>query len=342
MKRAGGLFERVVERENLRLAFYRARSGKAWRSDVLEFAADLDVNLRHMAEGLESGVFPVGEYCQFTIHDPKRRTITAPCFAERVLHHAIMNVCEPNFERFLIADTFACRAGKGRIAALHRAVRFSKLSPMVLKLDMRKYFDSISHKILMDRLSWRFKDKALLRLFNRIIASHGGATGKGLPIGSLTSQHFANFYLGWFDRFVKEALGVRGYVRYMDDCALWGSGKESLRTIETASRAFLKTELDLEPKSDSPIETARRGFDFLGCRVYPDHLKLNRRSRRRFRRKLIDLEEAFIEDRLSELELQRRAEALISFTQAGGTKSWRFRSEMLQSLRVSGQWARTG
>lgn len=342
MKRAGHLFAQILDRANLRYAFYRARKGKRNRPDVEAFAADLEANLRGMACDVEAGCFPLGRYQQFRIHDPKRRIITAPCFAERVLHHAIMNVCEPYFERFLIADTFACRCGKGRISALHRALQFSRRYTFAVKLDMRKYFQSISHDILLERLQRRFKDRCLLELFGRIIHSHGEIAGRGLPIGSLTSQHFANFYLGWFDRFVKEQLRLRGYVRYMDDCVLWSSDKNGLAEWVNECREFLCVHLNLESKTVSPITVVRHGLDFLGCRIFRDHLKLNRRSRRRFRRKLYDLDDDFNLGRVDELEYQRRITALLAFTRAGGVKSWKFRHNMLQRILVGGPWARTG
>ena len=342
MQRAGHLFERILERENLRTAFYLARKGKLGRPDVEEFATDLENNLHRMAGDLDTGCFPLGRYRQFTIHDPKRRIITAPCFEERVLHHVIMHVCEPYFERFLIADTFACRRGKGRIAALHRARHFSRNNQFAVKLDMRKYFRSISHVILSEKLQSRFKDHRLLDLFKRIIHSHEATSGCGLPIGSLTSQHFANFYLGWFDRFVKEQLRVRAYVRYMDDCVLWCNNKDRLIQWLDECCGFLRTQLALEPKAIDKVVTVRRGLDFLGCRVYPDHLKLNRRSRRRFHRKLGGLEDAFYNGDVHAAEYQQRVTSLLSFTQAGGVKSWQFRQNVIEKISVSGPWARTG
>jgi len=120
MKRMGNLFERIVERDNLRLAFSKALRGKRDRLDARAFASTLDENLRRAADDVASGTFPLGRCRQFVIHDPKERVITAPCFAERVLHHAIMNVCEPVFERWLIHDTYACRIGRGRVAAVVR------------------------------------------------------------------------------------------------------------------------------------------------------------------------------------------------------------------------------
>lgn len=193
MKRIRNLFERVVERENLRVAVGKAMRGKRDRPEVQDFLHDLDRRLEEMAEQLRAGTFPLGRYRQFIRFDPKERVITAPCFAERVLHHAVINVCEPAFERWLIADTFACRKGKGRLAALERARQFARRFPFFLKLYIRKYFDSVPHDRLLDLLARRFKHRPLLELFGRIVRAFRGGMGRGLPIGSLTSQHFANF-----------------------------------------------------------------------------------------------------------------------------------------------------
>jgi hypothetical protein len=295
-----------------------------------------------MAGQLRQGTFVLGRFRQFVIRDPKERIITAPCFAERVLHHAIVNVCEPVFERWLIPDTYACRTGRGRVAAVERAQDFAARHPFFLKMDVRKYFASISHKILLSGLERLFKDVRLLDLLGRIVFSFQGATGRGLPIGSLTSQHFANFYLGWLDRFVKEMLRVRGYVRYMDDMLLWGSSASQLSNTLNACRAFLSDHLDLVLKPDPYINRASHGVDFLGCRVLPDHVILNRRSRLRFRRELCRLEGDYLEGKIDERELQERATALVAFTQAAGAKSWHFRRTVLERCPVSGRRPRTG
>jgi hypothetical protein len=342
MRRANHLFERVVERDNLRLAVHKALRGKRSKGNAQAFVARLDQNLDEMRSALLGANFPLGVYHQFTIFDPKERLITAPCFRERVLHHAIMNVCEPVFERWLIADTFACRKGKGRIVALERARTFSRRFPFFLKIDIRKYFDSISQPILTARLRRIFKDGRLLVLLDRIVAAYETAPGRGLPIGSLTSQHFANFYLGWFDRFVKEDLSVRGYVRYMDDCALWGKSPAELRDRLAAVRAFLATSLDLELKANPYINRSAHGLDFLGCRMFPGRLELNRRSRVRFRRKLKRLEGAFLAGQINEPALQQRATALVAFTRTPGLSAWGFRQRVLNSLSVGGLKPRTG
>jgi retron-type reverse transcriptase len=336
MRRVGHLFERIVDRENLRLAVHKALRGKRSKQDARAFVARLDENLESMRVAIVSGDIALGEYHQFTIFDPKQRLITAPCFRERVLHHAIMNVCEPVFERWLIADTFACRRGKGRLAALHRARDFAGRSAFFLKLDIRKYFESISHEILAARLERLFKDRRLLLLLRRIIAGFESTPARGLPIGSLTSQHFANFYLGWLDRFVKQDLRVSGYVRYMDDCAVWAETSRQLRTHLADMTAFLRGELSLELKPEPYVNRTGHGMDFLGCRVFPRHITLNRRSRVRFRRKLRGLEHAYGNGELEEGSLQQRATAMVAFTRVPGVSSWRYRQGVLDFLPVSG------
>jgi hypothetical protein len=133
VKRVGNLLDAVADWQNLRLAAAKALRGKRGKADARLYLADLDANLRRLGEQLRAGSVPVGRFHQFTIHDPKERLITAPCFEERALHHAIMNVCEPVLERWLIADTFACRRGKGRVACLQRAQAFARRFPYFLK-----------------------------------------------------------------------------------------------------------------------------------------------------------------------------------------------------------------
>jgi RNA-directed DNA polymerase len=343
MRRATGLFDKIADRENLRLAFYRAARGKRHRSDVIRFSDQLDSQLDEIRAQVLVGNVSVGRRHQFEIFDPKRRMITAPCFAERVLHHAIMNVCEPIFERRLIADTYACRRGRGRNAALQKAKEFCRRWSWALKFDVRKYFDSICHQQLMVLLERAFKEKRLLALFWRIIASHESQPGQGLPIGSLTSQHFANFYLSGFDRFVKEQLQVCGYVRYMDDCLIWGESREGLRNILVCCEQYLGEYLRLKLKAGGLIKPIRHGISFLGCRLFPTHIGLNERSRRRFRRRLYDLHLAWINGWIDEQSYQIHVTALTAFVKSGGIKSWLFRSELIDSLSmVSGQGSYSG
>jgi RNA-directed DNA polymerase len=336
MRRAGNLFDRISEFENLRLAFHKAARGRRGQAVVRQFAASLDQRIATMSVAIAEGAFPIRRFRQFLIRDPKERVITAPCFDERVLHHAIMNICEPVMDRWLIDDTFACRTGKGRERAIQRAQYFARNAAWSLKLDVRRFFDSVPHATLMMLLERRFKDRRLLELLTRIITAYRGELGIGLPIGSLTSQHFANFYLGWLDRFVKESLGVRGYVRYMDDMILWHHDLGQLRAIQQRCSEFARDGLRLELKSCDVRRTSAE-MEFLGCRLWPTHVELSRRSKRRWRSRVKVLARAERLGLISESELQVRLSALTAFAKGAGVKSWRFRQSVLQRSVVDDQ-----
>jgi hypothetical protein len=334
MKRAANLFDRIYEHENLRLAFHKAARGRRGHAVVRQFAANADSYIAAMSAAICEGTFPVGRFQQFLIRDPKERVITAPCFDERVLHHAIMNICEPAMDRWLIDDTFACRRGKGREAAIRRAKGFTSKSEWFLKLDVRKCFDSVSHARLLGLLECRFKDCRLLELLQRIISSYRGPQGAGLPIGSLTSQHFANFYLGWLDRLVKDSLRLRGYVRYMDDMVLWHPSREALIDVHARCEEFaaLRLALDIKP---SAVRRANGGVPFLGCQVFPTHVELSGRSKRRWRNRVRVLQRGERLGLISQRELQVRLTSLAAFAKGAGVKSWRFRNSVLQPLAVN-------
>jgi retron-type reverse transcriptase len=163
VKRAGNLLEAIAERENLRLAAFKALRGKRAKADARRYLEKIETNLRQLGEQIRTKAVPLGRCRQFTIHDPKERLITAPCFEERVLHHAIMNVCEPIFDRWLLPDTYACRRGKGRVACLLRAQAFARRFPFFLKLDIRKYFDGIDHATLKEQLARCFVENLVMR-----------------------------------------------------------------------------------------------------------------------------------------------------------------------------------
>jgi RNA-directed DNA polymerase len=333
MKRVGALFEQILKHDNFLVAFHRAARGKRYRSEVGKFQEDLPDWLASIPERLSRGSFTFGRFHQFLIRDPKDRIITAPCFEERVVHHSIMNVCEPVLDRWLIDDTFACRIGRGREAAIDRAARFCRTQPWCLKLDVRKYFDSIRHDRLLDLLARRFKDIPLHGLFEQIVRSFRGSQRMGLPIGSLMSQHFANYYLGWFDRHAKESLQVRGYVRYMDDMLLWGDDRRELQRLQRECQLFVADELRLEFKP-AQVRRAAQGISFLGCQLFPTHVELNRRSKQRWQSRVRFLERAYRLGLLSDWDLQKRLTSLTAFARSGGVRSWKFRTSVLERWKV--------
>ena len=197
------------------------------------------------------------------MHDPKERLICAAAFRERVLHHALMNVCEPVLERAAVFDSYACRKGKGRLRAVDRAQGYARTAPLVSQDGHPEVFRFDPPGRRCGRC-WarKFKDPVLLGVFDRIIGSYHTAPGRGLPIGNLTSQHFANFYLAPLDRFLKETLGRGAYVRYMDDFVVWGESGRELRAVCERVRAFLAAELKLALKENTAINRTafRHGF----------------------------------------------------------------------------------
>jgi hypothetical protein len=285
MKRAGGLMGQIAAPENIRLACWKAAKGKGARPATRRFTERLEENVARLACGLAEGSFRFGDYRRFRVFDPKERWIHAAAFPERVAHHALMNVCEPVFERAAVFDSYACRKGKGQVAAGQRARYYARRFPWFLKMDVRKYFDSIPHACLLELLGRLFKDSEVLDLFGKIVDSYETCPGHGLPIGSLTSQYFANYFLTGLDRFARETLGAPGYVRCMDDFALWHPDKGFLKGARDRITDWLATERGLVVKPEPRVNRADRGMDFLGLRIFPNTVRLNHRSKIRFLRR---------------------------------------------------------
>jgi hypothetical protein len=296
----------------------------------------LDENLAALGAELLTGDVPVGNYHYFKVHDPKERLICAATFRERVLHHVLMNVCEPVLERGAVFDSYACRKGKGRLLAVERAQGYARAHRWFLKMDIRKYFDSIHQVTLRELLGRKFKDPVLLGVFDCIFGSYQTTPGRGLPIGNLTSQHFANFYLAPLDRFLKETLRRGAYVRYMDDFVVWGESGRELRAVCERVRTFLAAELKLELKANTAINRTAFGMDFLGYRLFPGTVRLARRSKVRFARKFQRYEAAHLRGEWSELVLQQRMQALLAFVMPA--ESGAFRRHVLRRFRVAAKW----
>lgn len=323
MKRAGNLYHRIHDHENLCLAFSKACRGKQGRKDVILFRQDFERNIEALKKQLRERKVQVGNYHFFHVHDPKKRLICAASFPERVLHHAVMNVCEPVLESYAISDTYACRKGKGGKMAVERACQFSRRFGWYLKLDISRYFDSIDHRILMELVERRFKDKDLLSLLEEILGTYCTRPGKGLPIGNLISQHMANFYLGFMDHFIKEVARVRGYVRYMDDFIIWGGEKSELkRRLETVS-CWLQENLALRLKDNIQLNRCARGIPFLGYRIFPSTVRMGTAGKRRFVERFKTYENRCEKGMWSEAALQRHMEPLVAFVKGAHARAFR-------------------
>jgi len=296
------LFERICALENLIAAAKAALRGKRMRLPGAAFFADFEKEVFALHDELWVGTYRHGGYTYFTIHEPKERLVAAAPFRDRVVHHAIVRIIEPIFERRFIEDTFACRRGKGSHAAMRRAAEFARRWPCALKCDVRKYFPSIDHQVLMRLLQRVIADPRLMALIGALLGTHadgqrqqwtpGGdlfdvqVFNRGLPIGNLTSQFFANVYLNPLDHFVKHELRVKGYVRYMDDFLLFGNDRTALRRQGREVRDKLaELRLEIHPDKYRLTPTAA-GVDFAGFVVRADgRIRVRSSSVRRFDRR---------------------------------------------------------
>jgi RNA-directed DNA polymerase len=327
MKRAGHLIEKIADIDNLRLAFWKARRGKEGKPEIQAYRVGIEERLLRLSAQIRNGTVEIGRYNYFKIFDPKARQICAAAFEERVLQHAIMNICHPFFEQKQIDQSYACRKNKGTYKALEQAQIYHKQYAWFLKLDYKKFFDSINHAVLKEQLRKMFKDEYLLRLFDQIIDSYEVEEGKGVPIGNLTSQYFSNHYLSEIDHFIKEKMQVKAYVRYMDDMVLWSNNKEELleqyRLLEQKSAQELR--MTFKPMC---LNKQIEGLPFLGYLIYEDKTHLSHRSRYRFIKKMrynmINMEE----NRITEAAFQQKTLPLIAFTLHADSR--RFRQKVMQ------------
>ena len=313
----------IADWHNLAAAFQRAARGKGRRDEVRQFRADLNGELARLRESLLNGLVEVGHMRSFRIRDPKPRIIHAPCFRERVLHHALMAHVGPVLDRALVDDTYACRVGKGALAAVQRAQHHLRRWPWYAQIDIRSYFASIDHELLLALLERRFKDRGLLALLARIIDAHHTEPGRGLPIGALTSQHFANYYLSSLDRRLLEGCRVRGLVRYMDDLVWWGDDKAAVRDALDQARAYAREHLRLTVKTPVQVGRSSAGILFCGYRILPERLLLSRRRKRRYAECRRASENAFVAGLIDARTLQASYATALAITAHADAAAWR-------------------
>lgn len=316
--------------DNLVLAVWKAARGKHGRRSVARFLEHLDDRLAKLSARILDRRAPVGRFRRFLIHDPKRRIITACCFEDRVLHHAILNLAEARFERMLVGSTYACRRGKG----VHRAVLAVQDNlrrwPWFAQVDVEAFFPSVDHAMLKALLARRFKGVEFLALLGRIIDAGAVTPGRGLPIGSLTSQHFANAYLDYADRLLLGHPAVHAHVRYMDDIVWWCSTHDDvMRSLEILRRS-LREGLGLTLKPKVRVARSGQGIRFCGFRVRTGVVLASSRKLSRFRRGLQRVRQAREQGWAQEGVEQRVLDGLLA-TLAGAETS-AFRRRLLRDL----------
>jgi len=309
MRRHGNLYEQIYDYDNLKLAFHKASRGRRYLPAILRFHENLDENLISLQNELIWKTYKPGAYGSFTICEPKRRLIYVAPFRDRVLHHAVMNIVEPIWDSLFIADSFACRVGKGTHAGIYRTDEFLRKASrqwkdhvFCFKGDISAFFPSINHHVMMRIIEQKIKCRDTLWLFDQVIFSTGDRSDPescNLPIGNLISQWGANLYLNELDRFVKHHLKVKYYVRYMDDFIILSDDKKTLHLIKDEVVDFIgsRLKLRLNPKSD--IFPVSRGIDFLGYRTWASHRLLRKSSMIRARRRFVRMRKMYREGRLS-------------------------------------------
>ncbi|OQB36456.1 MAG: Reverse transcriptase (RNA-dependent DNA polymerase) [Candidatus Latescibacteria bacterium ADurb.Bin168] len=292
-KTVNGLWGGMITFAALHAAYMEARKSKRYSSEVLEFGQRLEENLIVLQNRLLWHEWRPGPWRIFSIREPKLRIIHAPPFADRVVHHALVAAIRPPLERKMIEDSYACRAGKGTHRAMLRVLEMSRElhktgRGYALHTDVSKYFPSINHEALLGILRRTIRDRNVLWLCEKIIKDNG-FDGRGLPIGALTSQLFANVYLDQLDHYVKDGLGVKRYVRYMDDTVTLMGNKKSLWELRAEIETFLRDRLDLRLNPKTAVYPIAQGIDFCGYRTWPHRVLPRKRNLRKARKRLSGL-----------------------------------------------------
>ncbi len=340
MKRLGGLWPQLTAWDNLYRAWRLARAGKRDRPAVNNFARNLERELYDLQSELREGRYRCQGYRRFTLYERRPRQIAAAPFRDRVVHHALMNVIEPPVDRRFIDDSYACRRGKGVHRAVDRYQQWSQRYRYALKIDIASYFASIDHSILKIQLRRVIKDKSVLNLLDVIIdgsprpdqppdyfAGDDLLTPlqrrRGIPIGNLTSQFFANFYLNGLDHFIKQKLKCRAYLRYVDDLVLLADNKPLLWTWRQAIDDYLAgLRLRLHPRK-CHLTPVHCGLDVLGYRVWPQRRRLRDDNGHRFARKLRRMARAWNQGDYSFDDLRPSIASWIGHARHGDTESLR-------------------
>ena len=302
-------YEAIYSIDNLYYAWHKVSLGRSAKSSIIDFYRNLDQNLLSIANDLKNGNYRPGPYNHFIIKDPKERVISASQVRDRVVQHAIINFYEPIFDRHLIFDSYACRTGKGTHKAVLRAFHFAKSSGFFLKMDVRKYFDSIDHAILKSLLCILVKDTDVLSLFNIIIDSANSVSGKGIPIGNLTSQYLANYYLSAFDHHFKEQHHIKRYIRYMDDILILSENKDDLKVINEKASCYARDKLKLQFKP-SVMGSISAGAPFLSFLIKPTGIYLQNKTKKRYKLRLIEIEHKRVKGLLNNYEAGQRIESV--------------------------------
>jgi len=322
------MYEEIYSMENLILSYKKAKKGKSKKNYVIQFEKNLNNNLIKLSKDLESLRYSPKPLKTFILRDPKTRKISKNAFEDRIIHHALINIIEPTFDKSFIYDSYANRKNKGNSFAIKRLTSFqrkitknNKIKAYFLKADIKHYFQEVNHNILIEILKKKIKDENIIWLITKIINNIHKEENikKGMPLGNLTSQFFANLYLNELDQFVKHKLKAKYYGRYVDDFIILHNSKEQLGVWKEEINNFLKTNLRIELHPEkSEIMHIKKGISFLGFRNFHHHkiLKKNKRKLLKNKLNLIIKEHKEINNYK---KLMNRIEAIFAHLETGNT-----------------------
>ncbi len=342
------LYTKLCFYSNLYLAYKKARKRKTLRSYIIDFEKNLKENLLQLRSELIFHIYLPRHLEAFVISDPKTRKICKSDFRDRVVHHALCNILEPIYEKVFIYDSYASRKGKCTLKALKRFDYFkrkvasppqNRASGYCLKADIKKYFENVDHAILLSIIKRRIKDNRVLWLIQRILANYNGKShGKGMPLGNLTSQFFANVYLHELDHFVKHELRAKYYIRYVDDFVILHKSKRTLADFKTKIDIFLQNQLNLElHPSKSRVIPLSHGINFLGMRVFYYHRRINKKNLRNFDRTYGDLCRQYNYGKSTYDDIYNFIEGWLAFAKNANTYNLRRRVLLMVKKQFQGE-----
>jgi len=343
MKTYKNLYPFIISIENLLLAARKAAKGKRYKTNTARFHVELEKEIIRLHDELKNKQYQPGPYREFYICEPKMRMISAAPYRDRVVHHALCNIIQPLFERSFIDDSYANRIGKGTHRAVLRYQEYAGRYKYVLKGDVKKYFASIDHEILKMKIRKKIADGDTLWLTDRIIDCSNlqepvfeyfpGDTlfspfekKRGLPLGNLTSQFFANIYLDSMDHYIKETLCCGAYVRYVDDWVIFGDDKSVLNRIRGQIKKYLEGLRLSMHENKSRVHRVSEGLCFLGHRIFPEYRRLKRENVVRFRKRMRKMQRLYEEGRMSWQDVNNSIQSWNAH--AAFSRTWHLRSRL--------------
>ncbi len=318
--------------ENLELAYSKARRGKTLKDYVIDFQKNLKQNLLELRNGLLLQTYKPRPLKTFILRDPKTRKISKSDFRDRIIHHAICNLIEPVFDKTFIHDSFANRPRKGTINAIKRFDHYKRkvsknntIKCFVLKADIKSYFDTVDHGTLLCMLDEKIKDKRIIWLITQILNNNQGKqVGRGMPLGNLTSQFFANVYLNELDQYVKHVLKAKHYIRYVDDFVILHRSSKILQKYKDEIDVFLKEKLMLKLHPEkSQILKLDKGINFLGFRLFYHHKLLARKNMRKFEKRMEQLKNQYKSEKINRENVIEKFEGWLAYSNHANMHKYR-------------------